>query len=201
MTFRQIIDMKKLLIASLSLLISISFFGQIKITKKLDAHNQLDLNATDTLFRIHEGQFYELGVPSGYINQNGDTIIELNKYFFCFTDTITDFGIVMKKGGKAFAIDQNENKLYEVYWYDNGPDWIVDGRFRIIKDNKIGFADRKGKIIIEPKYQCAFQFKNGIAKVSYKCEYSDPDDEGHRIMTSEEWFYIDINGNKINNKP
>lgn len=181
--------MKRPLISIIFSIICIISFGQNDLKNSI--------SSIDTLFRFNEG-FYELGVPCGYKNQYGDTIIPIGKYFYCFTDTIIDFGIVMKKGEKTIAIDKNENELYEVYWFDNGPDYAKDNRFRIIKNNKIGYANSKGEIIIKPQFMCANQFKNGIAKVSYNCNYREPDNEGHSLMSSDEWFYIDIDGNKAN---
>ncbi|WP_163718739.1 WG repeat-containing protein [Mangrovibacterium lignilyticum] len=155
---------------------------------------------TDTLFRINEG-LYELGVPCGYANQDGDTIIPIGKYAYCLTDTIIDFGIVMHKGEKAIAIDRRENFLYEVYWFDNGPDRIINNRFRIIQQGKIGYANRKGEIVIKPQFQCATPFKQGAARVSYSCDPGEPDKDGHQKMTSNDWFRIDVDGNQLSNKP
>ena len=100
-----------------------------------------DLHPTDTLFRVCKGDYYELGIPSGYVNQNGDTIIPIGKYFYCFFDTITTFAIVADTGKinlDFYAIDKNKNRLYEVYWFDNGPDYIKEGLFRVLRNEKIG---------------------------------------------------------------
>ena len=85
----------------------------------------------DYLIKIYQGEYDEVGVPSGYINLKGDTVIALGKYFYCYTDTLKKFAIVLKKGDGCIAIDRNENKLFEVFWYDNGPDYISEGLFRI----------------------------------------------------------------------
>jgi hypothetical protein len=132
----------------------------------------------------------------GYKNEKGEIVISSSKYDYCFTDTFKTFAIVAKPKIGIVAIDRIENVLYEVFNFDNGPDEPVHGLFRIIKNNKIGFADIKtGKIMIEPKYECAYQFENGKAKVSIQCT-KIPEEE-FEIWNSNNWYYIDFKGNKL----
>jgi hypothetical protein len=73
------------------------------------------------LVRVFEGAAYELGTPCGYQNQKGEMVVPIGEYPVCWTDTIRTFGIV---ADEAFlAINQQGQLLYEVYTYDNGPDW------------------------------------------------------------------------------
>ncbi|MCD6116147.1 WG repeat-containing protein [bacterium] len=149
----------------------------------------------DYLTKIYSGQYDAVGVPTGYINSKGDTIIPIGKYYYCYSDTIRNFGIVMEKGGRIIGIDKTDNELFDIFKYDNGPDYVSDGLFRIMKNGKIGYADMNGKIIIKPQFDCAYPFKNGLAKVSKKCitekkgEYS--------IWKSNDWFYINKKGRAI----
>lgn len=133
----------------------------------------------------------------GYKNQNGDTVIQLGKYNFCFTDTFRTYAIVADKHFGFVAIDRQQNVLYNVFPFDNGPDYAADGLFRIIKNNKIGYADEAtGKIVIKPHFDCAFPFENSIAKVGLNCtKHSDGE---HSYWTSDNWLYIDKRGRKIN---
>jgi len=153
-----------------------------------------DLHPSDTLYRVYKGDLYELGVLSGYVNEKGDTIIPIGKYQYCFSDTVTAYAIVGDKSG-FYAIDQKENRLFEVYWFDNGSDYIKDGLFRIKRNEKIGYANTKGEIVIEPQFDCAYPFENGKAKVSYECELQKVGE--HTEMRSDNWFYIDKEGKKI----
>jgi hypothetical protein len=148
------------------------------------------------LVKFHEGEFDEIGVPSGYLNSKGDTIIPIGKYYYCYTDTIRNFGMVIEKGtGKILGIDQNATELFEVYKYDNGPDYVRNGLFRIIENGKIGFANQNGKIVIQPKYKCARPFENGIAIVADSCEIKPI--KNNEIWTGNKWLEIDTLGNKI----
>ncbi len=160
----------------------------------ISGHAQQNIN--DFLFKIIKGEYDEVGVESGYVNLIGDTVIPIGKYQYCYTDTLKNYAIVLKKGGGCIAIDKNENVLFEVFWYDNGPDYLAEGLFRIKKNGKIGYANKMGKIIIEPQFDCAFPFKNGKAKVSNKCN-TIPDGE-HLRWESDNWYFIDKNGLKTN---
>ncbi|MEP0005438.1 MAG: WG repeat-containing protein [Balneola sp.] len=175
------------------LVISCSFGQKNKQENKLYS-DITDLNPSDTLFRIYKGELYELGVPSGYVNQKGDTVIPIGKYQYCFFDTVTIYAIVGDKSG-FYAIDQKENRLYEVYWLDNGPDYIKDGLFRIKRNDKIGYANTKGEIVIEPQFDCANAFENEKARVTFDCELKKVGE--HTEMKSDNWIYIDKTGKRI----
>lgn len=155
----------------------------------------------DTLFRVAAGDAEGVGQPCGYCNQAGDTLVPLGAYYPCFTDTLTTFGVVADTAAtrppRLWGIDVQGNRLYEVYWYDNGPDYLSEGRFRIIRHGKIGYADSLGRIVIEPQYACAFPFYQGKARVAYRCrDIAAPEDE-HRQMESEAWFVIDREGREV----
>jgi WG containing repeat len=125
---------------------------------------------------------------AGYINTKGDTVIAMGKYIRCYTDTIKSFGVVMKEDNRLIGIDKNEKELFEVFWFDNGPDYISDGLLRIVKNGKIGYADETGKIVIEPHYDCAYPFENGKAKVSKNC--ITVQDREHSTWESDHWEVI-----------
>ncbi|OGP86984.1 MAG: hypothetical protein A2031_10260 [Deltaproteobacteria bacterium RBG_19FT_COMBO_43_11] len=78
---------------------------------------------------------------------------------------------------------------------DNGADVFHDGLVRFTKDNKWGFADVTGKIVVPAIYDCAFNFENGLAKVSHGCELKCVD-EGceYFYFSGGEWFYINTRG-------
>jgi hypothetical protein len=145
---------------------------------------------------LAEGEQDEVGARCGYVNPStGDTVIAIGKYYYCYTDTIRTYGIVVKYDNTCVAIDKKGKELFQVYWFDNGPDYASDGLFRIIQNGKIGYADTTGKITIPPMYDCAEPFANGMAKVATQCSVV-PDGE-HRIWSSEQWYWIDKSGAKV----
>ena len=113
----------------------------------------------------------------------------------CFTDTFVAFAAVYDSIEGLIGIDREENILFHIFPYDNGPDYISEEKFRIISENKIGYANTKGQIIIEPRFPCAFPFRKNKAKVSLSCEIEILSEHG--FWVSENWFFIDTLGNPI----
>lgn len=173
-----------------------STFGQTSTLIHKQYSEISDFSPDDILYRIHNGASYQLGIPCGYINQDRDTVIPVGKYFHCFLDTVYTYAIVTDtNSSEIYAIDQNENRLFEVYWFDNGPDYIKEGLFRIKRNNKIGYANTKGQIIIQPQFDCADQFENGKARVAFDCNLKEIGE--HKEMYSSNWFHIDKSGKRI----
>lgn len=147
------------------------------------------------LLRFPSGESYEFGDPAGYINQKGDTIVPVGQYTFCYSDTITNFGFVLDKNGTCKAINNKGKYLYDVKFYDNGPDYISDGLFRIVLNGKTGYANEQGKIVTKPQFSCAEAFENSKAKVTYNCELIQ--DGEYKLMKSDTWFFINKKGKKV----
>lgn len=132
----------------------------------------------------------------GYKNSKGDIVIPLGKYERCFTDTFKTYAIVVKPNGGFIAIDRQENVLYGIFSFDNGPDYTSEGLFRILENNKIGYADSiTGKVVIKPQFDCAWPFENGVAEVSTDCKTQSEGE--HNLWVSDHWFYIDKTGKKV----
>jgi hypothetical protein len=146
----------------------------------------------DYLLRISDNVSGDLG----YVNLKGDTVIRPGKYAYCFTDTFKNYAIVSKSGLGMIGINRKEKILYKVFVFDNGPDEISDGHFRIIKNNKIGYADSLGNIVIQPTYDCAQPYEKGVALVSNNCRVVLSDEE-HWHWESDNWFYIDKTGKRV----
>ena len=132
----------------------------------------------------------------GYVNDEGDTVINPGKYSFCFSDTFLLMGIVYHDDKGMVAINREEEILFKVFPYDNGPDYPSEGLFRILEGKKIGYANLDGEIIIKPQFICAFPFENGKAKVSLDCVINQSGE--HSNWSGGTWFYIDKEGNIIN---
>jgi hypothetical protein len=129
-----------------------------------------------------------------YLDGHGQTAIPPGKYAMCLTDTFRTHAVVLLQGDYKWAvIDRQEQVLYEIFPYDNGPDYPSEGLFRIVQDGKIGYADADTyAIVIAPQFDCAFPFENGKAKVSNRCQTTS--DGEYSVWTSEEWRYVDKQG-------
>ena len=97
------------------------------------------------------------------------------------------------QNGKWVIMDSKKTVLYDVFIYDNGPDYAAEGLIRVVKNGKIGYADAKTyALVIEPQFDCAFPFEKGKAKVSNQCksvkvgEYSE--------WQSDNWKFVDKKG-------
>jgi len=132
----------------------------------------------------------------GYRNQAGQTVIPLGKYSLCYTDTFRTYAIVTMPNRGLVAIDRNEAVLYQVFPFDNGPDYPADGLFRMQQHNRIGYADSAtGRIVIAPQFSCAWPFEHGTARVSRECT-TVPDGE-HFAWASNQWFHINKQGQRV----
>ncbi|HUS01764.1 MAG TPA: WG repeat-containing protein [Chitinophagaceae bacterium] len=127
-----------------------------------------------------------------YFDDNGNKI--LGYYYAAYTDTITEYGIVADPG--FVLIDKTGKHIFKIFAFDNGPDYTSEGIYRIVDNGKIGYVDSiTSKVIIEPKFDCAYPFENGKAKVSVNCKTvkAFPEDE-HSTWESDDWFYVDKTG-------
>jgi len=89
----------------------------------------------------------------------------------------------------------------------NDADGFSEGLVRTVVDDKYGFADRKGSIVIKPAYDWASPFHHGNAEVCNKCRKmcvvsdskmvdadSVPGGCDHWTMIGGEWFKINRKG-------
>lgn len=147
----------------------------------------------------------EVGVPVCYLNERGDTIIPYGKYRFCQTDTIRNIGFVYENesNAKIVCINVKGRKLFNVFKYDNGADYVREGLFRITDDKGlIGFADTLGNIITNLNSNLLFHSRMAKRKVTFSGESKEvPDSNGEKhYWDSSQWFYINKNGKIINNR-
>ena len=152
----------------------------------------------DATLTAHTTEPYlEVGVPVCYLNERGDTIVPYGKYRYCQTDTIKKIGFVYEnkpKDARIICINDAGKELFYVFKYDNGPEYIQEGLFRIMdEDGLVGFADSLGNVIIEPQFKFAYPFKGGKTKATLKGERKVvPESDGEKhYWESGTWFYID----------
>lgn len=123
-------------------------------------------------------------------------------------ETVAYFSIFSIKDVKGWtAIDVNENRLFEVYNTEDGtpsPDNVIENRIRIVgKNDKIGFADKKGKILIQPSFDYVSEFHHGKAIVAENCkkvpwiEHPSESDCRHYSTVCEKYGAIDKKGKTI----
>lgn len=72
--------------------------------------------------------------------------------------------------------------------YDNGPDYFEEGLARFVAKGKMGFHDQSLKVWIPARYDFAFPFVHGKAKVGMNCKLI-PEGE-HRSVRCQHWETI-----------
>jgi hypothetical protein len=84
--------------------------------------------------------------------------------------------------------------------YDNGADYFVEGLRRFVKNGKIGFVDRNGKVIIEPKHDFVDYFNYGYASFCDGCDWEKTDDE-HKSIVGGKWGMMNTKGETVHRLP
>jgi hypothetical protein len=135
------------------------------------------------------------------VDNLGDTVIPFGKFAYYGTDTLIHYANVLEsygdgKVGRQVGIDENQNVLFDLVMFDNGPEPFNEGLTRVLRDGKMGYANKFGQVVIPCIYDYAKWFDNGVAEVTFKAtEYLDGDE--HRRVESDEWFTIDTRGQKV----
>jgi len=184
----------------------VAFSCKEYVDKDVTNYRYFDVALADTipgskLKAVTNAEHLEYGVSVAYVNENNDTIIPFGKYAYYGTDTLEFYANVMEHPndstyGRQMAIDKNENVLFDLVMFDNGLEPFNDGLTRVIRNGKMGYANRFGQVVIACEYDYVKWFENGKAEVTYSAkEYFDLDE--HRVVESDEWFSIDKKGNRV----
>lgn len=164
--------------------------------------SQTDTIAKDPLIAVTDEEYLQYGSRVAFLNIKGDTIIPFGKYAYLGTDTLIHYANVIEfpkdsSYGRWISIDRNQNTLYDLVSFDNRPDYFHEGLVRAKRNGKMGFADKYGQIIIPCEYDFVWWFEDGKAKVTFDAKEIRAKYDDHTRIESDEWFYIDKNGNKI----
>lgn len=92
-------------------------------------------------------------------------------------------------------VDTSGNAVIRPHAVDNGPDYFADGRARFVRDGLFGFFDTTGAIVIEPSYDFAQPFSNGVAAVCTGCSLRTVDE--HTEVAGGLWGFADTTGTVI----
>ncbi|MCQ9634060.1 WG repeat-containing protein [Chryseobacterium sp. WG23] len=101
-----------------------------------------------------------------------------------------------EKNAWGNVYDRNGTFLYKPFLYDNGADYFSEGLRRLVKNGKVGFADRNGKIIIEAEHDFVSPFNYGYAAFCDGCDWEKTNDE-HRSIVGGKWGVMNIKGQTV----
>lgn len=145
----------------------------------------------DTLVGV-KNQKGEIIVPAQFriysILEDGD-LVKGNTIFF--DGWKKDVG--HEKNMWGYVYDRKGNFLYRPYFYDNGADFFEEGVQRFVKNGKVGFADRNGKVVIEPKHDFVSPFNYGYAAFCDGCDWEKTEDE-HKAIVGGTWGVMNFKG-------
>ncbi|PWN60765.1 WG repeat-containing protein [Chryseobacterium viscerum] len=101
-----------------------------------------------------------------------------------------------QKNTWGYVYDRKGNFLYTPFLYDNGADYFSEGVRRLVKNGKVGFADRNGKIVIEAEHDFASPFNYGYAAFCDGCDWEKTNDE-HRSIVGGKWGVMNVKGETV----
>jgi len=143
-------------------------------------------------------------------DKNGKVIKKLDDSFGLNyrPETLGYFSIFSIRGEEGWtAVDINGKKLFQVLNTEKGtpsPDDVINNRIRIVgRDGKIGFADGKGKIVIQPQFEIVSSFHKGKAIIGKECrdilwnDHPGETDCKHYYTQCEKYGYINDKGKII----
>ena len=197
--------LKKSLFFSIFLLIFLSCRQYIK-KREITNYQYHDVLVSDTtlkptLHAVSDEDYLQYAVKVAYLNDAGDTIIPFGKYAYFGTDSLIHYANVMQHPsdstwGRQVAIDRNQRILFDLLMFDYGPDLFSEGLTRVLRNGKMGYANKYGQIVIPCIYDYGGWFHNGKTEVSFNArEFMD--NEEHKRVESDEWFLIDKQGRKV----
>ena len=96
----------------------------------------------------------------------------------------------------GFYYVTRDGRMARVLPFDNGADYFVGGLARTEVRGKVGFIDRKLRVVIPPRYDFAFPFNGGTAVVCNGCKETSDGGE-HKSMVGGQWSIIDRHGREI----
>ena len=126
----------------------------------------------------------------GYKNAHGEVVIEA-KYYIAQYFSSSGIAAVADSAGWSL-IDMKGNIKIRPYIFDNGPDYFKEGVARFVEKNKFGFFNEKAKITIEPQFDFALPFQEGLAVVCVGCKEQAKGE--HRWFSGGKWGYINHKG-------
>ena len=129
----------------------------------------------------------------GYKNASGQVLITPR---FTVAQAFSPEGIaaVVDETGWAYINEKGETVI-RPFVVDNGPDYFREGLARFRTDNKFGFFDRRGKIIISAQFDFALPFHEGLAAICTECK-EEPQGE-YRAVKGGTWGYINKQGKMV----
>ena len=136
---------------------------------------------------------FEQGEKWGYRNAAGKVAIQPH---FSLANEFSPEGIAAVVDVKGWAyIDAQGNILIRPFIVDNGPDYFQDGLARFVEFGKFGFFNQKGQVVIQPHFDFAAFFSEGLAAYCMGCRMKAEGE--YSLMEGGKWGYMDQKGKRV----
>lgn len=112
----------------------------------------------------------------GFIDENGNEVVPCN---YNRSESFSDGVCVLSGDSGSVLTDRSGKPLFKTYYHSLGP--LKEGLVAAGKNQKYGFINISGEVIIPLKYDLAYSFSDGRAVV----------------MRNNKWGYIDRDGNEV----
>jgi hypothetical protein len=86
-------------------------------------------------------------------------------------------------------------KTAPAFFFDNGPDYFVEGLARTVRDGKTGFVNSELDEVVAPRWDFAEPFAGGFARVCEDCR--DERKGEHSFIVGGRWGIIDRTGSVV----
>lgn len=98
-----------------------------------------------------------------------------------------------QKNEWGYIYDRKGNFMYRPFFHDNGADYFSESVRRFVKNEKIGFVDRNGVVIIQPEHDFVSPFNYGYAAFCDGCDWKQTEDE-HKAIVGGTWGVMNFKG-------
>ena len=115
---------------------------------------------------------------------------------FSFAQDFSQYGIAAAVDDSGWVyINKQGEKIIRPHIVDNGPDYFSSGLSRFRSNNKFGYFDEKGRVIIKPQFDYARPFADSMAAVCQGCQLLKKGD--HTEIINGNWGFINSKGELI----
>ena len=151
--------------------------------KTILAYIPYSLGNNDLFVYENEGRY-------GFKNALG---IDIIKPQFKFAQNFSKYGIaaVVDDNGWLY-INKQGKRVIRPHVIDNGPDYFSHGLARYKSENKFGYFDEWGNIIIKPEFDYARSFADSMAAVCQNCQIKKVGD--YNEVIGGKWGFINLKG-------
>ncbi|MDP1723790.1 MAG: WG repeat-containing protein [Alphaproteobacteria bacterium] len=135
----------------------------------------------------------------GYKDKSDKIIIPAQFHQACHFNKYGIANVCYERTRNCYKINTSGKNIAKSFEINNGPDYEVDNMSRIVKNNKVGYIDNTGKIIIPPQFDWIgiFNLSSPITVVSIGCVSVRVPNSEYSEMKGGKWGAIDKTGKII----